>query len=82
MRCAHAAFSHNDTGGSAPYLWLQSEVTTHRGPMQKHYTPRRLTVQIFTSFKRVFPLLNVGLTEIPHHMIASSVSALVSSRTR
>lgn len=40
-RRAHAAFSHNDTtGGSAPYLWLQSEVAMHRGPMQKHeFTP-------------------------------------------
>lgn len=34
-RRAHAASSHNDTtGGSAPLLWLQSEM--HRGPMRKH----------------------------------------------
>lgn len=33
-RRAHAASSHNDTtGGSAPYLWLQSEM--HCGPMRK-----------------------------------------------
>lgn len=33
-RRAHAASSHNDTtGGSAPYLWLQSEM--HRGLMRK-----------------------------------------------
>lgn len=60
-RREHAAFSHNDTtGGSAPYLWLQSEVAMHRGPTQEQEsTPGgSQTVQIFTFLKTVFPFLN------------------------
>lgn len=58
-RCAHAAFTHNDTtGGSAPYLWLQSEVAMHRGPMRKHEStpggitngPKVFTFLFFFSF--------------------------------
>lgn len=56
----------------------------HHGPMQKHeFTPGgSQTVQIFTSFKTVFPLLNVGLADKSTHTNASSISALVSSRSR
>lgn len=56
----------------------------HRGPMQKHeFTPGgSQTVQIFTSFKTVFPLLNLGLADKSTHTNASSISALVSSRSR
>lgn len=58
-RCAHAAFTHNDTtGGSAPYLWLQSEVAMHRGPMRKHESspggvtngPKRFYISFFFFF--------------------------------
>lgn len=84
-RRAHNAFYHNDTTcGSAPYFWLQSEVAMHCGLMQKHEsTPGGSeTVQIFTSFKTVFPLLNICLADKSNYKNTSSVSALVSSRTR
>lgn len=84
------AFSHNDTtDGSAPYLWLQSEVAMHRGPVQKREsTPGGShMVHIFICFKTVFPLLNVGLADSLALVLwatqkTSSVSVLVSSRTR